>query len=170
MPMAKSLDQQIGDRLARWVAWNARHSIAVIVLFGLGTSLLAGYTVERLGINTDTTDMLSERLQWRQDFKDFSNAFPGRFETILIVIDGTRAGRRAQNAAAQTARTDLDRKRRPIFKKFSSRAPANFSIPMACFFSTPTELQGFADRLTAVQPLLRRLSADFGIGRFHRNR
>ena len=90
--MTESLDQKIGNHLARWVQWNARNAKTIIALFGLATIALAFYTANNLGISTDTTGMISERLQWRQNFDDFRTAFPERFKTILIVVDGPQPG------------------------------------------------------------------------------
>jgi len=161
--MTKNLDQQIGDRLARWVQWNARHAIWVIVIFALATLLFAGYTVGRLGISTDTTDMLSERLEWRQNFIDFRTAFPGRFQTILIVIDGERPGV-VREAAAQLY-ADLAGKTANIQNIHQPGAGEFFDTHGLLYLDTD-ELQRLADRLTASQPLLGRLSADFSIGKF----
>lgn len=161
--MTKNLDQQIGERLARWVQWNVRHAITVIVLFGLATLLFAGYTVGRLGISTDTTDMLSERLEWRQNFKDFRTAFPGRSETILVVIDGERPA--AVREAAAQLRVDLAGKTANI-QKVLQPGTGDFFDTHGLLYLDSDELQRFADRLTAAQPLLGRLSTDFSIGRF----
>jgi hopanoid biosynthesis associated RND transporter like protein HpnN len=161
--MTKSLDQQIGDCLARWVKWNVRQAIAVVALFGLATVLFAGYTIGRLGISTDTTDMLSERLEWRQNFKDFRTAFPEHFDTILIVIDGERHGD-VREAAAQL-RATLAGKTANIQEVIQPGA-GDFFDTNGLLYLDPDALQRLADRLTAAQPLLGQLASDFGIGRF----
>jgi hopanoid biosynthesis associated RND transporter like protein HpnN len=162
-PNKRTLDQQIGDCLAQWVRWNVRHAIPVIVLFGLATFLFAGYTVGRLGISTDTTDMLSERLEWRQNFKDFRTAFPGRFQTILIVIDGERPA--AVREAAARLRVALAGKTVNIQEVVQPGA-GDFFDTHGLLYLDIDELQKISDRLTAAQPLLGNLSVDFNIGKF----
>ena len=161
--MTHDLDLQIGNALARWVRWNARHAFTVIVLFGLATALLAAYTADHLGISTDTTAMISDRLEWRQNFKDFRTAFPERFQTILIVIDGDRPG--VVREAATRLQADLAGKTGSIQSVLQPGAGEFFDTHGLLYLDTD-ELQSFSDRLMAAQPLLGRLGEDFSIGKF----
>ena len=88
--MGSQLDKKIGVCTGRWVRWSVTHPIAIIVSFEAATCLLLSYTVDQLGIDTDTAEMLSERLDWRQTFNSFRSAFPERYKTILVVVDGQR--------------------------------------------------------------------------------
>ena len=161
--MTHSLDLQIGNALARWVQWNARHAITVIVLFGFATVLLAIYTVDHLRISTDTTDMISERLEWRQNFKDFRTAFPERFKTILIVIDGEHPS--TVREAADQLQATLAGKADTIQSVIQPDAGEFFDTHGLLYLDTD-QLQSFSDRLMAAQPLLGRLSENFSIGKF----
>jgi hopanoid biosynthesis associated RND transporter like protein HpnN len=161
--MTKSLDQKIGNYLARWVQWNVRYAYSVIALFGAATLGLALYTSNNLGISTDTTDMISERLEWRQNFKDFRTAFPERFQTILIVVDGQQPG--IVREAARRMEADLAGKTDTIQKILQPGSGEFFDTHSLLYLNTD-ELQNLADRLTTAQPLVGRLSADFSIGKF----
>jgi hopanoid biosynthesis associated RND transporter like protein HpnN len=161
--MTESLDQKIGNHLARWVQWNARNALTIIALFGLATIALAFYTANNLGISTDTTGMISERLQWRQNFDDFRTAFPERFKTILIVVDGPQPG--VVQAAADRLEAALAGKTDTIQTLLQPGAGDFFDTHGLLYLDTG-ELYSLADRLTAAQPLLGRLNADFSIGKF----
>jgi hopanoid biosynthesis associated RND transporter like protein HpnN len=164
--MTHNLDLQIGNALARWVRWSAGRAFTIIVLFGLATGLLATYTANNLGISTDTTDMISERLEWRQNFTDFRTAFPERFKTILIVIDGEHHG--AVREAANQLQANLSGKTDTIQNVLQPNAGEFFDTHGLLYLDTD-ELQSFADRLMTAQPLLGRLSEDFSIGQFIEN-
>jgi len=73
--------------VASWVTFCARHAKSVCLLFVILCGLLASYTVENLGINTKTTDMLSEKLGWRQTLLKHEESFPQLTDTLVAVVD-----------------------------------------------------------------------------------
>lgn len=164
--MTRDLDLLIGNGLARWVRWNAGHTGLVIAIFGVATIWFASYTAGHLRISTDTTGMISERLEWRQNFIDFRSAFPERFQTILIVVDGDRPGLVRKSAADLYARLIADSEH--IATILQPGAGPFFDANGLLYLDT-AELQHLADRLTTVQPFLGRLQSDFSIARFVEN-
>jgi predicted RND superfamily exporter protein len=46
------------------------------------------YAAGNLGINTDTANMISPELPWRQDFIAYRERFPVRDQNIVAVVDG----------------------------------------------------------------------------------
>jgi uncharacterized protein len=81
-----------GQGLARPLAWLERRLLAypklLILVFvaGCGSSLI--YTIENLGINTDTTQMLAPDLPFQQDRKRLIETFPQDDQAILVVVGG----------------------------------------------------------------------------------
>jgi hypothetical protein len=77
----------IGAWLARWVggvlAWPKLVTTATLLAGGLAVYYTAGH----LGVNTDTANMISATLPWRQHFNEYRDAFPARDRNLLIVID-----------------------------------------------------------------------------------
>jgi len=83
----------------------------VAILFVILCGLLASYTVENLGINTKTTDMLSEKLGWRQTLLKHEESFPQLTDTLVAVVDAQTPAMaidaREKLADALSKRTDL---------------------------------------------------------------
>src|SRR5690606_5151379 len=74
--------------LLAWSIKVQKWSIWIILFFVLITGWGFLYVSKNLGVNTDTSDMMSEKLQWRQDSIQFRATFPEEVKTILIVIEG----------------------------------------------------------------------------------
>ena len=89
--MNAAIEHRIGNALARWTDWTAKHAVWVILTF----LLLAGgslyYAMNHLGINTDNSDMLDESLPFRQTLKVYKQAFPQQSNNLLLVIEGPDA-------------------------------------------------------------------------------
>ena len=77
--------------IATAVSHAVRHPlITVAVVIGLTIASLY-YASQNLGINTDTADMISPELPWRQDFIAYREGFPARDRNIVAVIDAPEA-------------------------------------------------------------------------------
>src|SRR5258705_8881099 len=61
---------------------------AVIVAALIVTSAAAEYARQHFAIDTDTSQLISTRLPWRQRELQLDAAFPQRADTIIVVIDG----------------------------------------------------------------------------------
>jgi len=156
--MQSNPDRVIGEFAARWVRWSAAHPISIVVAFSIAMLACAGYTAGRLGINTDTEDMISDRVGWRQDFIEFRSMFPGRYNVIVIVIDANRPAA-AHNAAISLHEALLDN---PATISAAVRPGGGaFFERNGLLYLDAAELQALADRLTAAQPLLGRMTRDF---------
>src|SRR5690606_4364721 len=94
-----------------WVRFVLRFRKSVIVVSLLMAALAVQYASIRLGINTDTADMISAELPWRQDFIEFRAAFPARDRNIAVVVQAPSPERADAFSAALVeqleARPDL---------------------------------------------------------------
>ncbi|MBE0434714.1 MAG: MMPL family transporter [Methylomicrobium sp.] len=72
-------------------------TVIALLLIVCGFSLY--YTVHNLGINTDTTEILSKELPFLQDRTRFLETFPQDEEAILVVVDAETPERAAQAVA-----------------------------------------------------------------------
>jgi len=139
-----------------WLALVRRRASWVLVLCVLSTGIALQYTRTHLGINTDTADMMSPQLAWRQDSEAYDRAFSRFVDNLLLVIDG-RTPESAQRAAARLARAlaaDDDRfhwVERPGHDPFFERH--------AFLYLDLAALNDLADRLSAAQPFLGTLVA-----------
>ena len=64
-----------------------RFRYAVVALALLASAWSAHYTVAHIGINTDTADMLSDKLDWRIAHNNFKTAFPFFSDALIVVVD-----------------------------------------------------------------------------------
>ncbi len=143
--------------LAHLVTASRRYARAV-VLAGI---LLAGgagfYASRHLGVNTNTDEMFSASLPWRQREIAFERAFPELQGLLVAVIDA-----RAPEAGEETAR-DLARALRPDQRLFSmvSRPGSSpyFSKEGLLFLST-SDLTRLLNRIVDAQPFLGKLAQD----------
>lgn len=71
--------------LAYWTSISYRHALWVLLTALLITIICCVYISRNLGMNTDTTDMLSEELPFRINLKHYNKTFPQDIETLLIV-------------------------------------------------------------------------------------
>ena len=83
----KASHSRIYDIFARWSTLSYRYAAWVILAALLVTVVCGLYVSRNLGINTDTTDMLSEHLPFRVNMKHYNKTFPQDMETLLVVLD-----------------------------------------------------------------------------------
>ena len=101
--MNPTTDSRTGHRLLiRWVRWVGRSALPVLVVALLATLGAAYVTVTRIGINTDTTDMLSEELAFRRHNRALSQAFPQFTDNLTVIVEAATPDL-AEDAAARLA-------------------------------------------------------------------
>ncbi len=142
---------RISSALAAWVGLVLRYArttiAAVLVLGAAGAYYAAGH----LGINTDTADMISASLPWRQDFIDYRETFPVRDRNIVVVVDAPRARDAERFAETLAARLrDQPDAYRGVFLAGSGA----FFEQNGLLYLGVDELEQLSDRLVAAQPLL----------------
>lgn len=140
-----------------WFHYLQRHAWPVIVLAVAAGAFCLYYTFHHLRINTDSSDMLSEKLLWRQTYDDYKRAFPQFADNIVIVIDGATPDE-ARDAAQRLA--DHLETRTDLFKSVFLPQTAAFFRQNGLLYLDERELQDLADNLARAQPFLSRLAAD----------
>lgn len=142
--------------IGRVVDSAQRHAWLVIVVSLLAAAITANAVVNRLGINTNTEEMLSADLPWRIAYTAYKKDFPYYSDTIVIVVDGMTADIARDSAAALThalrAEGDL------IDEVFYPRDDA-FLRRNQLLYLPEDELELLVDELSGAQPFLARLSA-----------
>ena len=143
--------------LEAWIRAVCRFAWAVVLIVCAATYFVFGYTVEKLTINTNTTDMLSEELPFRQNYIAYKSAFPKTGDLMTIVIDAKipdRADASAEKLAerlrleSQTIETVYDFSGDPFFRRNS------------LLYLGIEDLEDVGDRLSQAQGLLGALSED----------
>jgi hopanoid biosynthesis associated RND transporter like protein HpnN len=72
----------------RIVAASASHPLMVLLLVTLLTAASLVYTARHFAMTTDTAELISTKLQWRQRELAFEAAFPQLQKLVIVVIDG----------------------------------------------------------------------------------
>jgi hopanoid biosynthesis associated RND transporter like protein HpnN len=155
--VAKSFGELVGQALARWVSVTHRFALWVVLLASIITVALLYYTVNNLGINTDTAEMLSETLPFRRNYSAFKTAFPQYDDAMLIVID---ADTPEATQDASTALAAQLQQRTDLFSLVYLPGSDSFFQKHGLLFLNLTELNDLADNLATIQPLLGRLTRD----------
>jgi hopanoid biosynthesis associated RND transporter like protein HpnN len=139
---------------------SARHALAVVCTAVLGMLAAGAYVGTHLGINTDTADMISQRLPWRQQYIDFQEQFPQFTDALVVVLD-SHSVERSDAAAVALAQRLTGYPDRVSDVSLGRNDP--FFLRNAFLYLTPAELEDLASRLVQAQPLLGRLAQAPGL-------
>ena len=153
-----SLTDSIGTVLAAWVSFVLRFRKTAIVAVLAATAGAGWYAARNLGVNTDTTNMISAELPWRQHFIEFRESFPVRDRNLLIVIDAPTPERADAFAAALLAEL---RRSPDLYHSVFMAGEGEFFERNGLLFLPLSNLGELTDRLAAAQPLLGLLKRDF---------
>ena len=133
------------------------YATAVFMLALAGASLY--YAIGNLGINTDTANMISPELPWRQDFIAYRESFPVRDQNIVAVVDGPDGEVSMAHARALAAAL---RAEPLLFSSVFLAGDGEFFEQNGLLYLPLDELEALADRLIEAQPLLARLADEAG--------
>jgi len=150
----------LADAIGDWLAASAsvvlarpRVTVAVALLL---SALAAWYAAGHLRINTDTANMISATLPWRQHFNEFRDSFPSRDRNLAIVIDAPTPAAADTFAAALLAelRREPDR-----YREILLAGEGEFFERNGLLYLPQPDLEQLVERLAAAQPLLGLLKA-----------
>jgi len=143
--------------LETWVDGVRRFAWGAIIAVLAVTCGLFAYTSENLSINTNTTDMLSEELPFRQRYIEYGDAFPQLSDLMTIVVEAATPDR-ADVAALKLA--DRLRRETDTVEKVLDFAGEPFFRKNGLLYKDIEELEDLADRLSQAQGLLGSLASD----------
>jgi hopanoid biosynthesis associated RND transporter like protein HpnN len=132
----------------------------VAVAAAVATAALGAYFVGNLRISTDTTDMISPKLPFRQTSKALSNAFPQYSNNVLIVVEGATPDL-ADDAARALAERLRERPR--LFGPVFHASGDPFFRRNGLLFLDVDDLLDLSERLAEAQPFVGALWRDFSL-------
>ncbi|MDE2361745.1 MAG: MMPL family transporter [Hyphomicrobiales bacterium] len=94
--------------LERLVAFCTRRALSVVIAALTLAAASGWYAATHFAIDTNTAELISPRIPWRQDEIGYAKAFPQFRDLIVAVIDGPSA--EAVDAAADRLVADLSRR------------------------------------------------------------
>ena len=135
----------------------ARRPSVTLGLIALLVVAALAYSYRAFDITTDTSQLISSSVDWRQNDSAVENAFPGLRDAILLVVDGETPELAEAGAARLAATLNTDKQRfwgatRPDGNPFLAREGLLFA-PLA-------EVRDSTQRLIDAEPLLAPLAAD----------
>jgi hopanoid biosynthesis associated RND transporter like protein HpnN len=151
----KASHSRIYDIFARWSTLSYRYAAWVLLAALLVTVVCGLYVSRNLGINTDTTDMLSEHLPFRVNMKHYNETFPQDMETLLLVLDAPTPEQ--VYTAAERLAARLKKDTASFYDVYTPNVDVFFERNGLLYESIP-ELEKITDRLAAAQPLIAHIS------------
>jgi len=124
--------------------------LALLTLAGVGTYL----AVTGLGVNSDTSQMVSSKLDYRQAQMDFEAAFPDEETRIALVV---RARSEDEADAFSTRVADVLRERTDVVSDVFAASVDPFLVKNGLLFLDSDELDELLGNITAAGPILKRL-------------
>ncbi len=146
-----------------WAALAFRRWPWVLVLTLVVTAAAGVYTSRHLGFHTDTAELLSPELPFRQTVERFQAAFPQLDDSLLLVLEAPTPEQAEQAAASLASRlAGMPGTARDVFHAEG----LEFFRRQGLLFQDPDELSRLAERLVDAQPLLARLLDDTTLSGF----
>ena len=152
---------RMGNGLAAWVRLILRFRRTTILIWLALAGLGIQQAVSTLGINTDTADMISPELPWRQHFIAYRESFPSRNRNLIVVIDAQSAWQ-ADSFAADLV--DALREEPDLYPSVFLPGEGEFFERNGLLYLTVPELERLSDRLAEAQPLFGLLERRFNGG------
>lgn len=139
------------------VAASLRRPI-LTVLVGLLLAAVALLHVSRdFAMSTDTGDLISDTVDWRQQDLAMKRAFPQLRDLMLIVVDGRTPELAEDGAARLTAALSADKAH---FERVTRPDGGDFFAREGLLFRSTDDVRRTTDSLVAAQPMLGPLAAD----------
>lgn len=127
-------------------------------LAGLLLAALALFHVTRdFAMSTDTGDLISDTVDWRQQDLAMKRAFPQLRDLMLIVVDGRTPELAEDGAARLTAALSADKAH---FERVTRPDGGDFFAREGLLFRPADDVRKTTDSLIAAQPMLGPLAAD----------
>ena len=145
------------ELFARWSTISYRYGTWVLLVAVLVAAACGVYVSRNLGMNTDTTDMLSEHLPFRVNMKHYTETFPQDIDTMLLVVEAPtpEQARAAAQRLAERLKTDATN-----FHDIYAPTADDFFVRNGLLYESMPELAQITDRIAAAQPLIAHIARD----------
>lgn len=143
--------------IVRTVRFCIRHPKTVIAFYMVLAVVAGVYAARNFAIDTDVNKLISPALDWRQREIDFEKSFPGRFDSILVVVDAPTSELASRAVATLTPRLKLNK---VSFRSVEEAGGGAFFARNGLMFQSVDELEATAKGLSQAGPLVRTLAGD----------
>lgn len=162
--MNQRLLSSIESALWTWmsaVMKQPRTAIAILVVLATGGLVLA---FNGLGVNSDTSQMVSSKLDYRQAQLDFEAAFPAEETRVSVII---RARSEDEADAFATLLVDALRERTDIATDVFAGSVDPFLLKNGLLYLDSDELDELLANISAAAPVLKRLGKEPDMSRLY---
>jgi hopanoid biosynthesis associated RND transporter like protein HpnN len=150
------MDAWVGRIAGACVDASQRRPRAVVAVCLLLAALSLGLAALRLGVNSNTDDLLSDQLPHRRNLAAFARHFGDSGLDLVVVVEGATAGITHDAASALTERLAADAR----FERVVAPGSGDFFDRNGLLYLDVDDLEGLADRLASAQPFLAELARE----------
>jgi uncharacterized protein len=129
----------------------------IIVLAMLAGAASTLYSARHFAISTDINKLISPNLDWREREVAFEKAFPGHFQSTLVVVDAPTA-ELASIASAELAQRLA--RHRDLFRAIEDMSSNDFFVRNGLLFQPTARVANLTEGLTRAAPLVSTLVGD----------
>lgn len=152
-----TIGSMLVSTIVRTVRSCIRHPKAVIAVYLVLAVASGVYAGRNFAIDTDVNKLISPALDWRQREIDFEKSFPGRFDSILVVVDAPTSELASRAVAALTPRLKTNQ---TAFRSVEEAGGGTFFARNGLLFQSVDELDATVKGLAQAGPLVRTLGGD----------
>ncbi|MEO5866348.1 MAG: MMPL family transporter [Sphingomonas sp.] len=139
------------------VAASVRRPVLTLTASLLLAAIALLFTAGHFAMTTDTAELISPNVAWRQHERAMDDAFPQLRDAMLVVVDGATPELAEQAAATLAAKMAADAKH---FRAVSRPDGGDFFAREGLLFGLPGDVRDATATLIKAQPLLGPLAAD----------
>ncbi len=147
----------IGRGLAWWARWVMRRATWIVAATPFVAAALLLYTVRNLGVDTDTSRMVNDDLEYRRAYLAYQAEFPTREDEVLVLVEGVTPDVAEDAARALAAELRRDT---AAFASVYRPGAGPFFERQALLYLDPDSLARMVDRVEEVGDWLRDLEND----------
>ena len=122
-------------------------------------SVSLNYTINNLGVNTNTAELLSEDLPFQQNRIRLEETFPKEADTLLLVVEASTPEKTSQSTELLIRELKQD----PLFISVYSPSISDFLKQQALLYLDLGELEKLANELTDAQPFIGYLAQNYSV-------
>ncbi len=145
----------IYSTFARWATASYLYAPWILLAALLTAVTCTVYISRNLGMNTDTTDMLSEHLPFRVNLEHYNKTFPQEMESLLLVLDAPTPEQAYAAAGLLSARLKKDTTN---FQDVYAPNVDSFFVHNSLLYESIPELERITDHMASAQPLIARIA------------
>ncbi|TFH07593.1 MAG: hypothetical protein E4H07_08900 [Nitrosomonadales bacterium] len=147
----------IYSAFARWATASYLYAPWILLAALITAVICTTYISRNLGMNTDTTDMLSEHLPFRINIKHYNKTFPQEMDSLLVVLDAATPEQAYATAGLLSARLKDDPKN---FQDVYAPNVDPFFVRNSLLYESIPELERISDHMANAQPLISHIARD----------